>query len=62
MHAYHLASSAKGGPDWTIAGHYVFTLHRNYGGWKIEKLLLQTSYQTGNRQLLSEAGGKSSSS
>ena len=56
VHAYHLASSAKSGPDWTLAGHYDFTLHRNYGGWKIEKLVLQTSYQTGNRQLLSEAG------
>jgi len=57
--AYHLASRAKSGPDWTIAGHYVFTLHRSFGGvWKIEKLILSPSYQTGNRQLLSEAGGK----
>ena len=56
VQAYHLAARAKSGPDWTIAGHYVFTLHRGYGGWRIEKLVLTPSYQTGNRQLLSEAG------
>ena len=61
VQAYHLASQARSGPDWTLGGHYIFTLHRNYGGWKIEKLVLQTFYQTGNRQLLSEAGGTSSS-
>jgi hypothetical protein len=56
--AYHLAPQAKSGPEWTVAGHYIFTLHRHYSGWKIRKLVLQTSYQTGNRQLLAEAAAQ----
>ncbi|HEU4579646.1 MAG TPA: nuclear transport factor 2 family protein [Polyangiaceae bacterium] len=59
VQAYHRAPQAPGGAEWTVAGHYIFTLHRHYGGaWKIRKLVLQTSYQTGNRQLLAEAAPK----
>jgi hypothetical protein len=55
VQAYHRAPRAKSGPEWTIAGHYVFGLHRSYSGWKIRKLTLHTAYQSGNLQLLAEA-------
>jgi hypothetical protein len=56
VQAYHRARSAPGGTEWTVAGHYVFTLVRQAAAWKIRKLVLQVSYQTGNAQLLAEAG------
>ncbi len=60
VQGYHRAPQAPGGAEWMVAGHYIFTLHRHYGGaWKIRKLVLQTSYQTGNRQLLAEAAPRS---
>src|SRR5262245_45149069 len=30
VQAYHRAPQAKSGPEWTVAGHYVFTLHRSF--------------------------------
>jgi hypothetical protein len=55
VHAYHRAPQSKSGPEWTVAGHYIFGLHRSYSGWKIRKLALHTAYQSGNSQLLAEA-------
>jgi hypothetical protein len=53
----HRAPNAPGGPEWMVAGHYVFSLVKQADGWKIRGLTLQASYQTGNRELLREAAG-----
>jgi hypothetical protein len=55
VRAYHRSAKAPGGPEWMVAGHYVFQLGDTAGGWKISKMKLETSYQTGNTKLLEEA-------
>jgi 3-phenylpropionate/cinnamic acid dioxygenase small subunit len=55
VRAVHVASRAKSGTEWTVAGHYVFELARTPTGWKIRKMKLETSYQTGNPKLVQEA-------
>jgi 3-phenylpropionate/cinnamic acid dioxygenase small subunit len=57
VRAVHVCARAKSGAEWTVAGHYVFTLTSTAAGWKIRKMKLETSYQTGNTQLLKEAAG-----
>lgn len=57
--AYHRASRAASGHDWTVAGHYVFGLTKTDAGWKVRSLKLETYYQTGNLKLLGEASGGS---
>ena len=56
VRGYHRREGLPGGPEWMVAGHYVFELAREGGGWKIRKMTLRVSYQTGNRKLLQEAG------
>ena len=56
--AYHRSARAQGGPEWLVAGHYIFELVKTGSDWKIQKLVLQTFYQTGNAKLLQEAGAK----
>ena len=57
VRAYHVAEAAAGGTEWVVSGHYVFELLDDGGTWKVAKLTLQTFYQTGNRQLLSQLAG-----
>jgi SnoaL-like domain len=57
VRAYHVAEAAAGGKEWMVSGHYVFELLDDGGVWKVAKLTLQTFYQTGNRQLLSQLAG-----
>jgi hypothetical protein len=54
VRAYHRLARAPGGPEWMVAGHYAFELTRN-AGWKIDRMTLETFYQTGNTRLLDEA-------
>jgi hypothetical protein len=62
VRAYHRAPNAPGGPEWMVAGHYVFSLVQANGGWKIRRLELQAAYQTGNTRLLQEAAVSTQSS
>lgn len=55
VRGYHYLANAPGGDQWMVAGHYVFQLRRVAGAWKIEKMKLETFYQTGNEKLLQEA-------
>jgi len=54
VRAYHRLPRAPGGPEWMVAGHYIFELTNN-AGWKIDRMKLETLYQTGNTRLLEEA-------
>jgi hypothetical protein len=38
-----------------VAGHYVFQLGKEGGSWKICRMKLEASYQTGNTKILEEA-------
>jgi len=58
VRGYHRAPAAASGPEWMVAGHYVFSLTRAGESWKITKLVLHATYQTGNRDLLREAAVK----
>jgi hypothetical protein len=55
VRAYHVLEGAPSGDEWMIAGHYVFELARDGDRWRIDKMKLETFYQTGNRRLLEEA-------
>lgn len=55
VRAYHRFARAKGGEDWTVAGHYRYELSRQEGGWKICKVTFEMLYQTGNTNMLEEA-------
>jgi hypothetical protein len=55
VRGHHVKDGLPGGSEWMVAGHYVFEMARAGGAWRIAKLTLQTSYQTGNRALLQEA-------
>ena len=54
VRGYHVRHGAPGGPEWLVAGRWVIELRAMAGGWRITSLTLQTFYQTGNRNLLSE--------
>jgi hypothetical protein len=58
VRALHQAKGAPGGDEWEVAGHYLFELARTASGWKIAKMKIETLLQTGNRNLLSEAGAR----
>jgi len=55
VRAYHLRRGLPGGDEWMVAGHYVFELVKDQTAWKIRRMKLETSYQTGNTKLLAEA-------
>lgn len=55
VRGHHWAPGAPGGPEWMVAGHYVFELALAGGGWRITSMTLRTAYQTGNAALLQEA-------
>lgn len=56
VRGYHYLRGAEGGDEWMIAGHYVFGLTMKDGGWVIDRMKLETFYQTGNTKLLEVAG------
>jgi hypothetical protein len=55
VRAHHVRRGLPGGDEWMVAGHYVFELAKDQTAWKIRKMKLETSYQTGNTKLLAEA-------
>jgi hypothetical protein len=55
VRAVHQVAGAPGGELWEVLGHYVFELQRGPGGWRIDKMKVETMLQTGNRKLLAEA-------
>jgi uncharacterized protein YijF (DUF1287 family) len=55
VRGYHFREGLLGGPDWMVAGHYLFSLGKQSGSWKIQRLQLEFFYQTGNAKLLDEA-------
>lgn len=56
VRGYHVRRGLPGGDEWMVAGHYGFELVKSQAAWKIQKMKLETSYQTGNTKLLAEAG------
>jgi hypothetical protein len=59
VRGYHYLEGLPGGPEWMVAGHYLFELVEAAGQWRIAKMTLQAYYQTGNRNLLQEAAQRS---
>ncbi len=59
MRGYHVKAGATGGVEWMVAGHHVIQLSRAGPGWRIETIVLQTYFQTGNRSLVTEAAAMS---
>ncbi len=55
VRGYHFRKGLPGGDEWMVAGHYVFELAKDGPSWRIRKMTLETSYQTGNEKLLPEA-------
>ena len=55
IRAYHVRQGAPGGAEWMVAGRWLIELRPIGDGWRIAGLTLQTFYQTGNRNLLSQA-------
>jgi hypothetical protein len=55
VRGYHRSARGRTGPEWMVAGHYIFELAKVGSEWKIRKLTLQTFYQTGNSNLLQES-------
>ena len=41
----------NGADCWTIGGYYVNELVRSADGWKLAKITLNVTWQTGNREL-----------
>lgn len=59
VRGYHYLAEAEGGPTWTVAGHYRFRLRKGDGAqWRIAAMALDTYYQTGNANILEEAGAR----
>ncbi len=52
VRGYHVKKGAPGGDEWMVAGHYVFELQRTASGWKIRKMRLDATLQSGNLKLL----------
>ena len=60
VRALHYTARAPGGAYWEVSGHYVFELARGTSAestWHITAMTLETTMQTGNVNLLSEASG-----
>jgi hypothetical protein len=55
VRGYHRSARARSGPEWMVAGHYIFELTKFGAEWKIRKLVIQSFYQTGNANLLQES-------
>jgi hypothetical protein len=56
VRALHHVPGAPGGEHWEVMGHYTFALVRSDDGWKITRMKLATLLQTGNPELLTQAG------
>ncbi|MEU7642039.1 MULTISPECIES: nuclear transport factor 2 family protein [unclassified Streptomyces] len=50
--ATHWQPNARGGPHWTLGGHYRISLHRTLRGWRIDGLTMTTDWAKGNRQIM----------
>lgn len=55
VRGYHFREGLAGGPEWMVAGHYLFSLSQQRSAWRIEGMELELFYQTGNTHLLDEA-------
>jgi hypothetical protein len=55
VRAYHFREGLAGGPEWMVAGHYLFSLSKQLGAWLIAGMELELFYQAGNINLLDEA-------
>jgi hypothetical protein len=60
VRGYHISARASGGSEWMVAGQWIIemTHSRKTGSsaqWHVTRMTLRTLYQTGNRNLLTEA-------
>jgi hypothetical protein len=51
----HFLRGAPGGDKWVVIGHFVFTMEKRDGTWRIAALVLDVRSQQGNGNLLVEA-------
>jgi hypothetical protein len=61
IRGYHISARAPGGSEWMVAGQWIIEMsessERDSGGrWLVTHMTLRTFYQTGNRDLLAQAG------
>ncbi|MEM7158471.1 MAG: alpha/beta fold hydrolase [Myxococcota bacterium] len=56
VRGYHVAQGLPGGDEWMVAGHYEAGFERADDQWRLRSLRLDVHHQTGNRNLLQEAG------
>ncbi len=56
VRGYHIAAGTPGGDEWMIAGQWLIRLAEKAGAWLVTHMTLRTLYQTGNRELLAQAG------
>jgi len=52
---YHFLRDAPGGQEWVVVGQFVFTLAKESGTWRIQRIVLDVQSQEGNTNLLVEA-------
>lgn len=54
--ANHRLADAAGGELWTLGGYYRHTLRRTRSGWKVTRMTMTWTWQTGNTDLPKLAG------
>jgi len=60
VRGYHISARTAGGSEWMVAGQWIIELTQSGGSesgaqWQVTRMTLRTFYQTGNRNLLTEA-------
>jgi hypothetical protein len=58
VRGYHIAGGLEGGEEWMVAGQYIAQMSRVEGEWKLSALRLDMHYQTGNLELVAQAGAR----
>jgi hypothetical protein len=55
VRGYHICARAAGGSEWLVAGQWIIEMVAVGDRWLVAHMTLRTFYQTGNRDLLSQA-------
>ncbi|MFH8491839.1 nuclear transport factor 2 family protein [Streptomyces longisporoflavus] len=60
--ATHRMPNDHGGPLWTLGGTYRIDLERTPGGWRINGIVMTTTWADGNQHLFARAAAQAESS
>jgi hypothetical protein len=60
VRGYHISARAVGGSEWMVAGQWIIEMmafgeSKSGAQWLVTRMTLRTFYQTGNRDLLTQA-------